>query len=168
MRDDYVEKTMLGQKVSGYICVNPNEDIPDEVMVFEYACDSLGLPSAKDRKVKPIVYEVEGTSKIKDYLETDTERLYCICKDIKLIRKLSTQDLINSTTQHSSHVQRLISYYPLDLKEALILAKMYNKNYYLLSLLHETFIDSEEINNIFIAAEKENKEESKEKKYVKE
>ena len=168
MRDDYNEKTMLGQRVKGYVCVDPNEELPSETLVFIDACDSIGLPAAEERKVKPIIYEVEGTSKVKEYYVTETERAYYICDDIKVLRKLSVEDLIDIAKGHANYAQRLIAFYPFDEKEALILANTYENNYYVLSSLYRRYDDNKYIEGLKEKAKEEMFNTEKPKKYVKE
>ena len=167
MRDDYNEKTMLGQKVQGYICIEPNEQLPYDGMVFMDACESIGLPIAASRNVKPLIYLVEGTSQVKDFYVTETERAYYLCDNIHAIRMLSTEDIIDIAKVHASYAQRFIAFYPFTNQEAVILARVFKDNYFVLNSLSERYENSEEIQSLLENA-KEEMLNAKVKKFVKE
>ena len=150
MRDDYNEKTMLGEKVIGYICLDTKEDsIDDKEYVYIDVCESIALPNRDDRKEEPIIYKVEGTSRVKEYYSTYCGRCYYLCDDIKVIRKLTRDEIIESARGSNSHVNRLISFYPLREEDGVKLANMYKMDFYVLNSLNDIFSSNEEIKKLY-------------------
>lgn len=147
-------KSMIGEKIIGYICAEKEKTIngTNRAYVYINACDSIALPLAEDRTQAPIIYEVEGISTVKKENMDEHgyyERAYYTCDNIRVIKELTPDQLIEKAEVFSSSAYRLIAFYPLTELQALKLAKIYVSNYYILKALAQKYPQNAEIGELF-------------------
>ena len=145
------EKTMLGQKVVGYICVGQDEQIEGKNGAYIYinAADSLGI---RENNEKPVIYEVEGKSTVKSALISEHGyygRTYYICDDIKVIREITIEQIIERCVYPQDSIERVIAFYPLTQLQALKIARLFKYSNYALKVLTMKFPECEEIKELY-------------------
>ena len=150
MRDDFEEKTMIGKRVKGYICLDTEKDVINESdYVFLNACESIALPVREDRVEEPRIFKVEGISQIKSFYTTNTERSYYICDQIRIIKQLTKEEILKDAMLDPSYARRLLCFYPITEKDAVILANAYPEDYFFVKNLKDIFENNEQINEIY-------------------
>lgn len=160
------QKSMIGKKIIGYICAEKEEKIDrkNRRNVYIIACDSLALPLAQDRTQAPIIYEVEGTSIVKTVNVDEHDyygRLHYTCDNIRVIKEITPDELIEKAKVYLSAADRLIAFYPLTELQALKLAKTYKSEYHILKALAQKYPQNDEIRELFEAIQKLQKDKQK-------
>ena len=145
------EKTMLGQRVVGYICVGQDEKIEEKNGAYIYinAADSLGI---RENDEKPVIYEVEGKSTVKSALISEHGyygRTYYICDDIKVIREITIEQIIERCVYPQDSIERVLAFYPLTEIHALKIAKLFKDSNYVLKVLTMKFPECKEIKELY-------------------
>lgn len=132
----------------------------EEAYVYTTPYDALGLFKAGKGEI-PRIYKVSGEIISKGTNESG-DRPYCICKALTVLKEMTSEDLIRKCST-TNEAYRLVSFYPLTLKDALQIARKYRENYFILQALENAMNkgileQSKEIHDLFLAAKKSDEE----------
>lgn len=161
------KKNMIGERIIGYICIEEGNHIDESKKIYVYtnAIDSIGYRLNTEKSIK--IYEVEGISISPQEMETEAgDRFYYECKEIKIIKEITHEQLVNGCMYNCVLAVRLIAFYPITEIDALKLAKTYTSNKQILTLLSKKFPSNNEIRELIKEYDKKQEEiEKAEQKY---
>lgn len=156
------KKNMTGEIVEGYICIASEKEIREikrykENYVYNTPYDALGYFQINENETLR-VYKVKGTV-IGEGSNESGDRPYFECNRVKIAKILTTKELIDNCNNYHD-MFRLISFYPITVREALQIAKKYSGDYYVLKMLvdamkKDKFEKCDEIIDLFKLAEAE-------------
>lgn len=165
---DKKEKNMIGKKIVGYICKDQEENIDEKETknIYMIASDSLDLNTNNSSSI----YRVEGISKVKKELYCEQnyyERPYYICDNINIQKEISIEEIIEMCLYTQDSIYRIIAFYPLTEKQALKIAKIFKKDYYVIEALTKKYPQNPEIKELFELASIEHNKQKEQEKYEK-